>query len=83
MGYFTEDYDIISIHVSYRMGIFGFGTDLDSIPENLGFEDQKLALAWIWENIEALGGATNKITLIGQGFGGVTALLHAQNFRKI
>ena len=82
MGYFTEDFDMISIHISYRMGLFGFATDLDSIPENIGFYDQKMALEWIFENIEALGGARDMVTFIGQGFGGVTALLHAQNFRK-
>ena len=73
---------MISIHISYRMGLFGFGTDLDSIPQNIGFYDQKMALEWIFENIEALGGARDMVTFIGQGFGGVTALLHAQTFRK-
>ena len=29
MGYFTEDHDVISVHINFRHGIFGFGSDLD------------------------------------------------------
>jgi len=75
------DHDVISIHINYRMGIFGFLTDLDSIPENNGFLDQKLALDWIYANLEKIGGSLDKIVFIGQGFGGITALLHAKEFQ--
>ena len=51
------------------MGIFGFGSDLDSIPTNNGFADQKMALDWIFENIKTLGGSPDMLTFIGQGFG--------------
>ena len=73
--------DIISIHVSYRMGIFGFATDTETIEPNLGFLDQEMALNWIWDNIENLGGRKDKIVLAGQGFGGVSVLHHFEKFQ--
>ena len=80
MGYFTEDYDVISVHVNYRHGIFGFGTDLgESIPTNNGFYDQRLALEWIFENVGLFGGSADRIVFVGQGFGGVAALLHGRD----
>jgi len=81
MGYFTEDHDVISIHINYRQGIFGFGTDLDSISTNNGFADQKMALDWIYENIAAIGGDKDKIVFVGQGFGGISALLHGSEYK--
>lgn len=81
MGYFTEDHDVISIHINYRQGLFGFGTDLDSIPSNIGFADQAMALDWIYENLETLGGDSSMIAFVGQGFGGITALLHAKKYQ--
>ena len=73
--------DIISFHVSYRMGIFGFVTDTETIRPNLGFLDQEMALNWIWDNIENLGGRKDKIVLAGQGFGGVSVLHHFEKFQ--
>ena len=62
------------------MGIFGFASDLDFIEPNLGFLDQEMALKWIFENIENLGGRRDRIVLAGQGFGGVSALHHNEKF---
>ena len=81
MGYFTEDHDVISIHVNSRHGIFGYGTDLDSIPSNNGFADQEMALDWIYANLNALGGRPDMMVFVGQGFGGIAALLHAKKYK--
>ena len=49
-----------------RSGALGFlytgSGDLDS-PGNLGILDQKMALAWVTDNIEYFGGDPNKETL--------------------
>ena len=80
MGYFTEDHDVISIHISYRQGILGFGTDLETVPANNGFADQEMALDWLYANLEQLGGRPDMMVFVGQGFGGICALLHAKKY---
>lgn len=81
MGYFSEDHDVISIHVNSRHGIFGYGTDLNSISTNNGFADQQMALEWIYDNLPAMGGNPEKVAFVGQGLGGAGALLHAKRFK--
>ena len=40
-----------------------------------------MALEWIYENVAAFGGDPAKIVFVGQGFGGVSALVHALEFK--
>jgi len=51
--------------------VFGFAPsdELALTQRNLGFLDQRLALAWVHENIKAFGGDNSKITLEGQSAG--------------
>lgn len=52
---------------SYRTNVFGFpglpGTS--SAVQNPGLEDQRLALEWVRDNIEAFHGDVDRITLFG------------------
>ncbi|OAQ67754.1 para-nitrobenzyl esterase [Pochonia chlamydosporia 170] len=60
---------IVSIVVTYRLGIFGFCPIQDLCPPNLGLLDQITALKWVQRNISHLGGDPKRVTIIGQSVG--------------
>lgn len=51
--------DIVVVTLNYRLGVSGFLVG-DEITGNFGFQDQRLALTWIQENIKFFGGDPNK-----------------------
>lgn len=70
---------IIVVSVNYRVGALGFMAH-PAINEgwngNLGLEDQRLAMQWVKDNIEAFGGDSSKITLAGESAGAASTCLH-------
>lgn len=50
----------IGVSINYRLSAWGFLSGSEEIKEsgemNLGLRDQRLALQWVQENIEAFGG---------------------------
>jgi cholinesterase len=52
---------------SYRVNIFGFPgiPGDDSVAQNAGLLDQRMALEWVRDNIEKFGGDPKKITIFG------------------
>lgn len=76
----------IGVRIQHRLTAFGFlaGSIAKSKGiENLGFKDQRLALHWIQDNIEAFGGDPTKVTLFGESAGAqsIGAQLLAYNGR--
>lgn len=76
--------DAIFVSINYRLGIMGFanfenveGGDKYPDTANLGIRDQIVALKWIKENAEAMGGDAENITIFGEsaGAGSVAALM--------
>ena len=59
---------------SYRLDIFGFPTaaGLPLTGQNLGLLDQRLAMEWVGDNIEAFGGDPSRITLFGHSAGTIS-----------
>lgn len=53
------------------MGPFGF-LSLNDATKNLGIEDQMIAIEFISQNAENIGGDNEKITIIGQGAGSLS-----------
>ena len=54
----------------YLLAYAGFGSvDDDSIPVNLGFQDQIQALKWVQENIKYFGGDPEQVTIFGESAG--------------
>ncbi|GME22033.1 Carboxylesterase [Neofusicoccum parvum] len=63
----------IGVSTNYRLSAWGFlnGDDVqESGNTNLGLRDQRLALHWLQENIEAFGGDSKKVTIFGESAGG-------------
>ncbi|XP_046577946.1 juvenile hormone esterase-like [Haliotis rubra] len=69
--------DVIVVTIQYRLGIFGFfSTKKPIAPGNYGLWDQHLALQWVKTNIEAFGGDSNNITIIGESAGAASVAYH-------
>jgi len=79
--------DVVVVTINYRLGALGFahvadvlGVDADT---NIGLRDQLMALSWVRDHIDRLGGDPNNITLFGQSAGAmsVAALMSAPSAR--
>lgn len=69
----AAQHDVVVVTINYRLSIFGFppfDPHGDAEPTNLGLLDQVAALAWVKENIAALGGDPDRVTLFGLSAGG-------------
>ena len=81
-NFVKENPDVISVSFNYRLGLLGF-IDFSTVsggeeyPDaaNLGLLDQIAALEWVKENIGAFGGDPEKITVMGDGAGGISISL--------
>ena len=65
---------VVTVSVNYRLGLLGFGhltANEHSETQNLALKDLHLALAWVQTNIEAFGGDSNNVTLLGESSGAV------------
>ncbi|KAF2157661.1 alpha/beta-hydrolase [Myriangium duriaei CBS 260.36] len=70
----------IVVTINYRVGVMGFPNAAGLEQNNLGLLDQRAALEWVRDNIEAFGGDSERITLWGQSAG--AASVEYQSFIK-
>jgi para-nitrobenzyl esterase len=69
---------IVFVSCNYRVGHFGFfahpaltrADDDEGLLANYGHMDQLAALRWVQRNIDALGGDSGRVTLVGESAGG-------------
>jgi carboxylesterase type B len=64
---------IIAVVPNYRTMSFGFMASKEVAAAgvgNIGLMDQRLALRWVQENIQAFGGDPNQVTIGGESAGG-------------
>ncbi|KAI0134986.1 alpha/beta-hydrolase [Daldinia grandis] len=74
---------VIFVGINYRLGFFGFATSralLDAKHTNAGVRDQRAALEWVRDNIEAFGGDPQRVTAVGQSVGGSDIVLQLLAF---
>ncbi|WP_132091310.1 carboxylesterase family protein [Caulobacter sp. BK020] len=82
--------DVIVVTLNYRLGVLGFFShpDLtaespDHVSGNQGILDQIAALRWIHDNIAAVGGDPDRVTIMGESAGGESvAILVASPLAK-
>lgn len=77
---------IVAVSINYRLSSWGFlyGKAIQDSGNTMnGFRDQRLALQWVQENIDAFGGDPSRVTIQGESSGGtsVGAQLLAYNGR--
>lgn len=63
---------VIGVSFNYRLGIWGFLQSFGILKEgssNAGLLDQRLALRWIQENIDAFGGDPDQVVIWGESAG--------------
>lgn len=66
---------IIAVSINYRLAEWGFlyGQAIQDSGNTVnGFRDQRLALQWVQENIQAFGGDPNRVTIQGESSGGTS-----------
>ncbi|KAF5532231.1 para-nitrobenzyl esterase [Fusarium mexicanum] len=68
---FAASQDVIVVSANYRTNAFGFSNspEIPTKQRNSGFLDQRLALQWVQENIQAFGGDPKKVTIFGESSG--------------
>ncbi|KAH6616573.1 carboxylesterase family protein-like protein [Boeremia exigua] len=64
---------VIGVSINYRLSAWGFLSGSAEIQKsgemNLGLRDQRLALQWVQDNVEAFGGDPEKVTILGESAG--------------
>ncbi|SMQ51123.1 unnamed protein product [Zymoseptoria tritici ST99CH_3D7] len=70
----AADQDVIVVSMNYRLNIFGYpgAAALDGRNLNPGLMDQRKAVEWTYNNINAFGGDPKHMTLFGQSAGGAS-----------
>ncbi|MGH7822073.1 MAG: carboxylesterase/lipase family protein [Candidatus Binatia bacterium] len=69
---------VVLVTINFRLGPFGFlALDALGTPTgNHGLKDQAAALRWVRDNVVALGGDPENVTIFGQSAGGQDACIH-------
>lgn len=76
-GHVLATWDVVVVNFNYRLGAFGFLTTEDEhAPGNFGMWDQVQALEFVKRNILSFRGDPTRVTLMGDGAGGVSVGLH-------
>lgn len=74
---------MVFVEINYRLGMFGFPPKgpLDiNVDPNAGFFDQRLALEWVQQNIQAFGGDPRQVTVMGESAGAASIWAQMQAF---
>ncbi|KAH8892227.1 alpha/beta-hydrolase [Thozetella sp. PMI_491] len=74
---------VIAVSMNYRVGGFGFLASKEVLAAgvaNIGLFDQRMALQWINENIEAFGGDSAAVTIWGESAGAFSVGYHLVGF---
>ncbi|KAM4060686.1 carboxylesterase family protein [Hirsutella rhossiliensis] len=70
-----QDQPFVFVAINHRVAGFGFMPGKEVLADgsaNIGLLDQRMALEWVADNIEAFGGDPDKVTLWGLSSGGIS-----------
>ena len=71
---------LIVVSANYRLGALGFMPNAafasNGYNGNYGLEDQRLAMKWVQDNIEAFGGDKTNVTIAGESAGAGSTCMH-------
>ncbi|XP_046569470.1 LOW QUALITY PROTEIN: crystal protein-like [Haliotis rubra] len=71
--------DVIFVSLNYRLGPFGFLAQSDGTTVyagNYAIKDQRMALQWVHDNINAFGGDPSQVTIFGDSSGAQSVAIH-------
>ncbi|KAJ2980543.1 hypothetical protein NQ176_g2577 [Zarea fungicola] len=74
----SQGQPFVFVSVNYRINGFGFLPGKEILAEgaaNIGLLDQRMALEWVADNIQAFGGAASKVTLWGESAGAMSGYM--------
>ncbi|VUC30274.1 unnamed protein product [Clonostachys rosea] len=69
-------YDMVVVNFNYRVGLWGFLTNGDSISANNGLRDQRKVLEWVQQHIHKFGGNKDHVVLVGSSAGAASVSMH-------
>jgi acetylcholinesterase len=74
--------DVVAVGFNYRINVLGFpsSSEIPLEERNLGLRDQRLALAWVQENIASFNGDPSRVTIWGQSAGSMSIDMHLRAF---
>lgn len=71
---------LVVVSINYRLGALGFMPNpafaSNGYNGNYGLEDQRLAMKWVQDNIEAFGGDKTNVTIAGESAGAGSTCMH-------
>jgi len=85
---FLSTRGVIVVAINYRLGPLGFlahpalTEEGNGTSGNYGIEDQRFALEWVRDNIEAFGGDPDNVTIFGESAGGAAVSCHIWSQRS-
>ncbi|MCJ1444449.1 MAG: hypothetical protein MMC23_004951 [Stictis urceolatum] len=74
---------VIGVSMNYRLGVWGFLQSQQILAEgssNAGLLDQRLAMRWVQENIQAFGGNPDRVTIWGESAGAQSIAYHLHSY---
>lgn len=73
----SETYGEVRVLLGHRVSVLGFLAG-DKVEGNFGFEDVRVGLEWVRDNITSFGGDPSRVNLAGLSAGGhiVSQMMH-------
>jgi len=76
-GFVLAQRGIVVVTINYRLGPLGFlSTESKSASGNFGLHDQRMAMKFVYENIDNFNGDRTNITLVGHEAGAASVGMH-------
>lgn len=70
------DNAMVVVTFNYRVGLWGFLSNGDKVPQNNGLRDQRKALEWVQDNISKFGGNPDHVVIGGNSAGAAAVSMH-------